>query len=295
MAAARNRKSSTASLPASYTPAAIRDAVLTSLIGEVDALKPGNVHRFASGHGMRYEDFISSAEVSVEPLCEPGARPGRRVLRAVEATRKAVGTNTNLGILLLYAPILKACETSPGPAALHDCLSEVLGALHNADAVDVFAAIRLAQPGGLGESERHDVSREPDCSLLEAMQEARDKDRVARQYVNGFAEIWTAGLPWLREFRGRWNSVEWATVGCYIRFMAEYPDSHVQRKFGADVAERVRRRSADVLKRFEKKKEPGSAVAMLLEYDKELKDTGINPGTSADLTAASLLLYHLGV
>ena len=286
---------SPAALPAGYTQAAILHAVLSSLIGEVDALKPGNVHRFAGGHGMHYEEFISSAEASVEPLCEPGARPGRRVLKAVEATHKAVGANTNLGILLLYAPILKACETSVGPAALHESLVQVLGALHKNDARDVFTAIRLAQPGGLGKSDRHDVNRPPDCTLLEAMQEAQDRDRVARQYVSGFTEIWTLGLPWFREFRGRWNSVEWATVGCYLRFLAEYPDSHIQRKFGADVAQQVRRRSAEVLKRFEKKKEPGSAVSMLLEYDKELKDTGINPGTSADLTAASLLLYQLGV
>ena len=271
------------------------DAVLTSLIGEADALKPGNVHRLAGGHGMRYEEFISSAEASIEPLCEPGARPGQRVLKAVEATRKAVGANTNLGILLLYAPILKACETSVGPAALHGSLVQVLGALHKSDARDVFAAIRLAQPGGLGESVRYDVNREPDCTLLEAMREAQDRDRVARQYVTRFTDVWTRGLPWLREFRSRWNSVEWATVGCYLRFLAEYPDSHIQRKFGADAAQQVRRRSAEVLEQFEKKKEPGSAVSMLLEYDKELKDTGINPGTSADLTAASLLLYQLGV
>lgn len=289
------RDASAAGRPHSYSHAAILQAALTSLIGEADALKPGNVHRFAGGHGMRYEDFISSAEACVGPLCEPGAPVGQRVLKGVEATRNAVGTNTNLGILLLYAPILRACEASAGPAALHDGLVHVLGALHKSDARDVYSAIRLAQPGGLGQSERHDVNREPDCTLLEAMLEAQDRDLVARQYANGFTEIWTRGLPWLREFRSRWNSVEWATVGCYLRFLAEYPDSHIQRKFGADRAQQVRSRSAEVLGQFEKKKEPGSAVSMLLEYDKELKDTGINPGTSADLTAASLLLYQLGV
>jgi len=266
---------------------------LASLIGEVDALKPGNVHRFAGGHGMRYEDFVSSAEASAGPLCEPGAAVGRRVLEAVEATRKAVASNTNLGILLLYAPILRACESCAGAAGIRPGLALVLGALHNDDARDVFAAIRLAQPGGLGRIGRHDVNREPDCSLLEAMQEAADRDLVARQYVSGFSEIWECGLPWLREFLARWNSVEWATVGCYLRFLAEYPDSHIQRKFGAGVARQIREQSADVLKRFEKKKDPGSAVSMLLEYDRELKDTGMNPGTSADLTAASLLLHNL--
>lgn len=268
--------------------------MLASLIGEVDALKPGNIHRFSGGHGMRYEDFITSAEASAGPLCDSGASVGRRVLGAIEATRRAVGTNTNLGIVLLYAPILRACEASAEAGQIQPVLTEVLGALHNDDSRDVFAAIRLAQPGGLGRSGRHDVYREPDCSLLEAMQEAADRDLVARQYANGFMEIWGCGLPWLGEFLARWNSVEWATAGCYLRFLAEYPDSHIQRKFGADVARRICGRTADVLKRFEKKKNPGSAVSMLLEYDRELKDTGMNPGTSADLTAASLLLHHLG-
>lgn len=280
--------------PGAYPASRLERAVLASLISEVDALKPGNVHRFAGGHGMRYEEFISSAEASAGPLCAPGASVGRRVLGAIEATRRAVGANTNLGIVLLYAPVLRACESSRGLEDLRQNLLQVLGALHHEDARDVFAAIRLAQPGGLGRSERHDVRQEPDCSLLEAMQAAAERDLIASQYVTGFTQIWDCGLAWLGEFLARWNSVEWATVGCYLRFLAEYPDSHIRRKFGADVASQVRGRSAEVLRRFEKKKDPGGAVSMLLEYDRELKDTGINPGTSADLTAASLLLHYLG-
>jgi triphosphoribosyl-dephospho-CoA synthase len=110
--------------------ARLQEAVLASLIGEVDALKPGNVHRFAGGHGMRYEDFITSAEVVAPLLCEPGASVGRRVLSAVVATRQAVGTNTNLGMLLLYAPILAAAEQGQAAASLHAAVRNRLAALH---------------------------------------------------------------------------------------------------------------------------------------------------------------------
>jgi triphosphoribosyl-dephospho-CoA synthase len=267
---------------------------MTSLIGEVDALKPGNVHRFAGGHGMTYEQFIISAEVSAPLLCEPGADVGRRVLNAVMATREAVGTNTNLGMLLLVAPIVAAAEGCPGPERLREALGNTLAALHKSDAEDVFEAIRAAGPGGLGHAPRYDVHFPPDCSLLAAMAAAADRDLVARQYEDRFEEVFSLGLTALRDFERRWQEAEWATVGCYLRFLARFPDSHVQRKHGAEVAERIRQRSEVVLRQFEKKKKPGSAVGMLLEYDKELKDAHVNPGTSADLTAASLLVHRLG-
>lgn len=280
---------------ACYTHAELRRAAMASLVGEIDALKPGNVHRFAGGHDMSYEQFVTSAEVCAPPLCEPDWPIGRRVLKAVEATQAAVGINTNLGLVLLFAPVLRAAEGSPGPKGLRGEVRKVLAALHKSDAVEVFAAIRLAKPAGLGHSPRYDVNLNPDCSLQEAMAAAAERDLVARQYVNGFEQVYEFGLARLREYERRWNSVEWAVTGCYLRFLAEFPDSHVRRKFGPDVAERVRNRSVDVSRQFEKKKNPGSAISLLLEYDKELKDARINPGTSADLTAASLLLYQLGV
>lgn len=269
------------------------EAVMAAFLGEVDALKPGNVHRFAGGHGMRYEDFVTSAELSTPLLCEPGTGVGRRVLNAVVATRRAVGTNTNLGMLLLFAPLLAAEEGRAGTDSLHESVISVLAALHKSDADEVFEAIRTAAPGGLGHAPRYDVHFPPDCSLQAAMAAAADRDLVARQYHDGFAEIFADGLGALREFGRRWHEPEWATVGCYLRFLSRFPDSHVLRKHGTEVAERIRKRAESVLGQFEKKKNPGSAVGMLLEYDRELKDARVNPGTSADLTAASLLVYQL--
>ena len=275
--------------------ARLEEAVMASLIGEIDALKPGNVHRFAGGHGMCYEDFITSAEVSTPLLCEAGAGVGRRVLDAAVATRHAVGTNTNLGILLLFAPLVVAAERRAAGESLQKALAKQLAALHKSDAELVFEAIRTAAPGGLGHAPRYDVHFPPDCSLQAAMAAAADRDLVARQYQDGFEEVFSFGLGALHEFERRWHELEWATVGCYLRFLAGFPDSHVRRKCGAEVAEQIRRQSEAVLRRFEKKKKPGSAVGMLLEYDKELKDAHVNPGTSADLTAASLLVYRLEV
>ena len=116
---------------------------------ELDALKPGNVHRHAEGHGMTVADFVRSAEVSAPHIADHRLGVGARVLAAVEATRAACGQNTNLGILLLAAPLAAAAEAEGG---LREALDRLLAGLDREDAVAVYAAIRLAAPGGLGRS-----------------------------------------------------------------------------------------------------------------------------------------------
>ena len=133
----------------------VASAYVEACLAELDAPKPGNVHRFAPGHGMEVADFVRSAEVSAAPIAEKGARVGMRVRAAVEATLEAVGQNTNLGIILLCAPLAAAAEVAD--AALRPALAGVLDRLDKADAADVFAAIAAANPGGLGQAARHDV------------------------------------------------------------------------------------------------------------------------------------------
>src|SRR5258708_20574752 len=99
------------SFPVSPDPgrrAALRRAYLQACTMELQALKPGNVHVHAAGHGMTTADFERSAAVSVEPLTATATTVGRRIRDAVAATRAAVGSNTNLGIVLLAAPLIPA-------------------------------------------------------------------------------------------------------------------------------------------------------------------------------------------
>lgn len=283
----------------SPTPAWTHDnverAVLYSFLGEINALKPGNVHRLAGGHGMRYEDFLASARISAPILCNPGHSLGERCLGAIQATMNAVGMNTNLGMVLLFAPIICAVQHGGMRESLAPAIGEVIASAQQADVSRIFAAIALANPGGLGQVPAHDVHAEPDCTLLEAMSAASDRDRIARQYVTACGDLFKVGLPILERYSTGGNGVEWATVRCYLRFLASFPDSHIQRKHGAQVAEQVSQRAEAALTEFEQHKDPGTMTSQLLGLDREWKDAGINPGTSADLTAASLLLYHLGV
>ncbi len=264
-----------------------------SFLREINALKPGNVSRYADGHRMQYADFVVSANVSVPILCDPARGVGERILHSVEATGNKVGCNTNLGMLLLFSPIIKSYESITNSDFQRSNLKYTLEHMTKTDAEQVYAGIRLANPGGLGNVEQHDVNFNPDISLLEAMDAAAERDLIARQYVSVYEDVYKVGLNCLSEFDKRWNSVEWATVACYLTFMARYPDSHVRRKFGDEIARRVQDRTVPVLEQFKNNKNPAKAMSALLEYDRELKDSDINPGTSADMTAASLLLYGL--
>jgi triphosphoribosyl-dephospho-CoA synthase len=77
--------------------------------------------------------------------------------------------------------------------------------------------------------------------------------------------------------------------------MARFPDSHIRRKHGIETAEQVRKKTIPVWERFTDCDNPGDVEDVLMIFDRELKESEINPGTCADLTIASLLLYRLGV
>jgi triphosphoribosyl-dephospho-CoA synthase len=266
-------------------------AYVEACLAELDALKPGNVHRFAPGHRMEVKDFVLSAEASAAAIASRGARVGTRVRAAVEATLKAVGQNTNLGIILLCAPLAAAAEAPD--AALRSALSRVLDSLDRADAADVFAAIAAANPGGLGRAPRHDVNAPALVTLREAMGEAADRDRIARQYVTAYDDIFSLGLPSLAAARRRKREARWSTLGLYLTFLAAIPDTHIARKFGLSVAEAVRREAAEWGDAFAAARAPEDLAEGLLAWDAALKAREINPGTSADLTVATLFAASL--
>ena len=272
---------------------------MNSFITEVNSLKPGNVSPYSEGHDMTVADFVKSAELVTPILCDPSLSVGERILESVKITRSEVGCNTNLGMLLLFAPLLRAAEL--GVAKLQSNLGLVLQELDDRDAACIFAAISHASPGGLGESEKYDVNQQlqDSITLQMAMTEAKDRDLIAKQYVTGFEDIFsqgtfTRGSGCIGGFALRWNSVQWAAVACYMGFMAEFPDSHIMRKYGHEVAEQIKINAGPIATAFRDKDSPEEATEMLMKFDKALKQKGVNPGTSADLTAASLLVYHLG-
>jgi triphosphoribosyl-dephospho-CoA synthase len=273
---------------------------------ELDVMvrKPGNVSRVSAGHGMRSELFSASARAATEGLFRAGARVGERIEAAVTATLAAVGCNTNLGILLLCAPIARAIELRPGVQGLVElraAIETVLADLDLGDARAAYRAIASAHPGGLGTAPVEDVHGSPSIDLRAAMALAADRDSIARQYRDGYAELFELGLPplgggWLSGCMNQEGSpapaVAAAVQRVYLAFLAHLPDSHIVRKHGAVVAHSVMR-SAQAWHARASAGANLDADPAFAAWDLELKAAGLNPGTSADLTVAALFIAAL--
>lgn len=259
---------------------------------ELQAFKPGNVSVFAEGHDMTVEDFRKSYKVSAKPLCNANYSLGEKIFYAVKATRDAVGCNTNLGIILLCAPLIYAVQKYPN-LPLRDALTLVLNSTTVEDANWVFQAISLAKPGGLGEVEKQDVSQNATVSLQAAMQLACDKDRIALQYVSDYKDIFDLGvLSYTRAFN-RWRKQSWAAVAVYANLLCQFPDSHIERKFGSRYSARVKQMMQQLKNELQIADDPEQVKPLFYQMDTELKSHGLNPGTTADLTVTTLLTAFL--
>jgi triphosphoribosyl-dephospho-CoA synthase len=242
---------------------------------------------------MQPVDFIRSAEAAAPAIARPAGSVGERIHRAIVATHEAVGANTNLGIVLLAAPLAHVAWGSPGREALVRRLRACLTSLTVEDARLAFEAIRLARPGGLGTADRHDVRAPARVSLLDAMREAAERDMIARQYANGYADVLDTGRARLAAARARGRDWRWTTTEVYLAFLARHPDSHVARKFGAAEAAILRDVAVERDRTAARATDCAAAAERLIEWDGELKARGLNPGTTADLTVATLFLAFL--
>jgi len=252
---------------------------------EATARKPGNVHRYKDFPDTHYLDFALSA-VAVGPALDRAAADGvgATVLAAVRATRAVVATNTNLGIILLLAPLAAVPTDRP----LRGAVEEVLRATTVADARCVYEAVRLARPGGLGKVSDQDVSGEPTLPLLDVMALAADRDGVARQYANGFADVFGLAAPRLASSLAEGRPLETAVVATHLALLAALPDTLIARKCGQGVALEATRRAADVLAAGWPDRADG--LRLCGEFDLWLRADGNarNPGTTADLVTAAL-------
>lgn len=276
-----------------WSPSQLAQAYKTACMAELQALKPGNVHAFADGHGMTIEDFIKSADVTADIITRPDLTLGERIFYAVEATRKAVGQNTNLGMLLLCAPIIEAALHVTQDITLQQALHDTLTQLTVSDAEYVSRAIVLANPGGLAHADQYDVHEIPQVSLLTMMRAAQDKDRIAWQYANDFEDILQFGLSRYADAMAKWHNAAWSATAVYLAFLAHYPDTHMVRKYGESFARDLMQEALVYEETHRLAENPKLVQKKLLDWDASLKQRGINPGTSADLTVATLLLSAL--
>lgn len=259
---------------------------------EASTPKPGNVSPGRDFEDTRYEDFLLSAAAIGPAFARARERGvGETVLAAVQDTRRLVRVNTNLGMILLLAPL--ACAAGGEGGSLRDRLSRVLGSLGVDDARAVYSAIRLVNPGGLGQAPAQDVRDEPTQTLRETMALAADRDSIAREYATDYDLTLLVAVPVLQRSRvagGTWST---AALEAFLRILAQVPDTLIARKQGLSSARAVSAQAGEVLAAGA----AGSAARAeaTAAFDDSLRARGnrLNPGTTADLVAGSLFVAML--
>ncbi|MGH2885887.1 MAG: triphosphoribosyl-dephospho-CoA synthase [Solirubrobacteraceae bacterium] len=251
---------------------------------EVSAAKPGNITPAHNFSDTTYADMVRSALALGPVFARRRARRrsvGELIGDGVDATAGVAGANTNLGIVLLFAPLVHAEATRPRSESLRSATERILGQLDVDDAAAAFAAIVRARPGGLGEAPEHDVRAPASVGLREAMAAAAHRDSIASEYATGYAIVFDTGLPLLTEALADGAPTLDAIVSLHLGLLASHPDTLIERKAGASAAREVSAAAREVR----------AGTRTLEEFDASLRgpDHRLNPGTTADLVAGTLL------
>jgi triphosphoribosyl-dephospho-CoA synthase len=278
------------------TPTDIAALAQLACLLEVSAPKPGNVSPGRHFADLRYEDFLTSAVAIGQPFARVAHQSlGETIRQAIDTTACWTKTNTNLGMVLLLAPLAKAAamvggSKPPRRDGLRDKVRRVVEQTTVDDARHVYAAIRRAAPGGLGTASSQDVADEPTVTLLEAMRLAADRDGVAREYATTFEVTFGCGAPALARARG--DGLPWrdAIVETFLKLLAHRVDTHIVRRTGMNAAERMSLRAREVLAVGGVRSPEGRRVIEVMDAEMRDERHSLNPGTTADLTAAAIFV-----
>ena len=258
---------------------------------EVTAPKPGNVHRGADFEDVTLGDFLSSgialgSAIDAQP---PTGGTGSMILSAVERTNLVAKTNTNLGIVLLICPLAKLVQR--GESITPQFIAAEIETLTGAESRAVYQAIAKAKAGGLATVDKNDVNDAdgaPD-KLIDAMEQARERDMVAKQYCSGYADVFEFVLPAIEEGLLRFGKISHGIVWAHVKTMAQFPDSLISRKLGDAVAKKSAAMAAQCLEQLTNA-DDDDFWRSVGDLDFWLRSDGHrrNPGTTADLIAAAL-------
>jgi len=270
-------------------------AAQTACVLEVDAPKPGNVNRYYDFDDTTLEDFHLSALAIGQPFANIRVQGvGKTVLESVRAVRRNVSTNTNLGILLLLAPLgLAWSRIRDGhnvipvhelPALWKKEIRWVLDNLNIQDTAYVYQAIREASPGGMGVVDEYDVyGQAPSVTLLEAMRPAAERDMIAQQYVDGFSLVLGQGYEMFASALQKGLSMPQAINETFIYLLSLHTDTLISRKIGKERSMEVQQMARKVIE----------GKMSVKDFDQVLRSEKhvLNPGTTADLITAVVFVY----
>jgi triphosphoribosyl-dephospho-CoA synthase len=253
---------------------------------EATARKVGNVHPKRGFADCTYEHFVRSADC-FDGLDFSGDQFGSTLLKCVRFTKQHVGVNTNLGILLLLAPLLHAKEMT------NECLEDLINRQDEDSTEMIYEAIRVANPGGLGKVATNDVRAKMTIGLRTAMAQAAPFDLIAAEYVNGFSMTRYDALHGVQRAYFHYHCVELAVIHAHLLLMANHPDSLIVRKNGDEIGWNVQDGAARVFNAGGPALPEGRKLGVA--FDTYLRSDGnkLNPGTSADLVCAGIFVALL--
>jgi len=294
-----------------------------AILLEVSADKPGNVNFVVGFEGTRVEHFLSSAVAaapSFEKAAERGIAVGEKELRlahvgmgeiikecAVDIDVWQRGGNTLIGTVMLFVPLAVAAGLTPTKrdfefdfSLLRKNLQMAVEATTPEDAVHLYEAIDVAKPSGLNGAPDLDVN-DPDSkerlikenvSLFEVFKIAAGYDDVCYEWVNNFPLTFDLAYPYLMQ-QLRTKPLNTAIIHTFLKVLSERPDTFIARKVGCEKAREVSSEAKRVLQLGGIETVKGRES--ILEFNKKLRNSGnlLNPGTTADITAAALALGTL--
>ena len=270
----------------------LQNAYLFACRKDIELIKPGNVNIKSPHSDTNAEDYLESSLLSSKELFKPDYSLGERILNSIKITRSKVKTNTNLGIILLCAPIIHACIYFNN-LTLREGIKKTLSSSTVKDTQDLCMAINISAPGGLGTSEAYDTASKPTVNILEIMNHSASYDRISYQYSHDYSDIFDFIIPRLVFLNKKHNSLDISLSLMFMEILAKIPDSHISRKFDEKIAEKTSNNASDLLKILDREYSPDYLADRLNNLDYEYKKKGINPGTTADLLVASLMIYKI--
>lgn len=275
------------------------DAFRFACLLEVRAPKAGNVSPGNPISDLTEESFETASEIAAQRWFNSREANGEAPALSrwiLDSTRETVGrlnTNVNLGILLMTGPLLASDSQSPENRLPRDTwrsrAGDALSSLSTGDSQSLYDAINLAAPGGMGESDEMDLKRPAPDSFLDAMTHAAPRDRIARNYADGFRDLFDTVTPTVESCLDNHASILDGICEAHLRLLASEPDSLIVRKFGLELARSVQQRAEEALGSPEDR----AAFDSFLRkggHDLQNEWSPINPGTTADLIAAGLYI-----
>jgi len=266
---------------------------------EVSSFKPGNVHRNKDYDDIKYHHFLNSGVAFGDIIYKASKDPlniGQYIKLAVIESKKWSPSNANLGIIMLHTPI----ATTTGQMEefnINTLKKEIKNTVKNTttdDAIAVYDAIEIAMPNINPPKEGPDAQkndakqelREKNLTLYDVFKISSSWDSISYEWTKGF-NISFEGYNLLNKYYKQYNNINLATTKTFLNILSNYPDTLIARKKDENTSKMVSDKAKEVLNNFNEES--------LLKFDKFLSNEGnkLNPGTTADLIASSLMIFLL--